>query len=114
VLVVVLAIVANLNDVGGIDCERVRFEWAKKVWEKGKRRTLLIVRVDIDALVAELLEVELDVILVLAKAVKEVDVLAVIWRGSQRLEKEKGGEENAPSWINTSFSNSTLNFDTSA
>jgi hypothetical protein len=36
------------------------------------------VRVDVDALVAELLEVELDVVLVLAKAVEEVDVLAVI------------------------------------
>jgi hypothetical protein len=45
---------------------------------EGRRRTLLIMRVNVDALVAELLEVELDVVLVFAKAVKEVDVLAVI------------------------------------
>jgi hypothetical protein len=62
---------------------------SEKGKQEGKRRTLLIMRVDVDALVAELLEVELDIILVLAKAVKEVDVLAVVcgpgevsaWRG---------------------------------
>jgi hypothetical protein len=62
---------------------------SEKGKQEGKRRTLLIMRVDVDALVAELLVVELDVVLVLTKAVKEVDVLAVVcgpgevsaWRG---------------------------------
>jgi hypothetical protein len=57
---------------------RVSQKAGRREEKQGRRRTLLVVSVDLDGLVAVLAEVELDVVLVLLEAVKEEDGLAVV------------------------------------
>jgi hypothetical protein len=80
-VVLVLAVVVDGDDLGLVDCKRReagQSKGGKKRRGARKRRTLLVVSVDLDRLVAVLAEVELDVVLVLLEAVKEEDGLAVV------------------------------------
>jgi hypothetical protein len=52
---------------------------------KEARRTVLIVSLDVDALVAELLVVERDIVLVFTETVKKEDILAVVCRREEEL-----------------------------
>jgi hypothetical protein len=95
-VVVALAVIIHLHNVSRFDCERARGKEGSAREGKGEeaRRTVLIVGLDVDALVAKLFVVELDVVLVFAEAVEEEDVLAVVCgRGRRGQEGGKGKEE---------------------
>jgi hypothetical protein len=63
--------------------------WGKE-GERGKRRTIVVTSLNVDALVAELLVVELDIVLVLAEAVEEEDVFAVVCETRGRVSPSQG------------------------
>jgi hypothetical protein len=61
--------------------EKSQWRWRRGREGSGRKeeRTVVVVGLDVDALVAELLVVELDVVLVATETVKEEDVLAVVF-----------------------------------